>query len=133
MVDTETNRAFLRSLLHRECIYKEKFLIHPVQVAEVAVDERGVRLILDLQLAPGFMDPLQPCLDIGASWLMLHVGDRVLGAGQVGWTLVHRPELVDRIKTHAAEMDDPRRLLNFINRIAYSTAEPERAPEGDAT
>jgi hypothetical protein len=111
----------LQALKGRTCIYKEKQFIRHVVVTEVDVDERGVRLSFEVLPTPGFGTDWGPRFDVSASWEVLGVSERAIGASYVSWLVVIRPDLVKEITVFAAAAHDDHELMRWVNKVAHGT------------
>jgi hypothetical protein len=112
--------AKIKRLVGQPCIFKEKLLIRHVRVTEVVVDDWGARLLLEVLETPGFESEMFSKLNVSASWEIIGVSDRSIGASYVSWLLIIRPDLVERILLFAKEPHDVHDLMQYVNKTSYS-------------
>lgn len=110
--------AVLNSLAGRLCIYKEKRFVRLVRMAEIKVDDWGARFTFEIVPAQGFDPDKRSTFTASASWEILAVSGRAVYAIYVSWILVVRPDLVERIRSLAAQGKSGFELLQHINKLA---------------
>ena len=111
--------ATINHIVGQACIFKEKLFIRHVKVTEVAVDDWGARLHLEVLETPGFKSELFSTLNVSASWDIIGVSERSIGASYVSWLLIIRSDLVERVLLFAQQPHDEHDLMNYINKAAY--------------
>jgi hypothetical protein len=119
----------LQALQDRVCVYLEKHLVCLFRLVNIRTNRWGVQFAFEFVPAPGFEPRLRVWFKAGASWEYVHVSNRLVGGGAyVGWTLVTRPDLVERIMAAAAE--GKVELRGYINDVLYEDV--TRTPYDDA-
>ncbi len=127
MTKQEDDAFVFRSLKDCLCVYKERDFIRLVRVAKIDIDDWGVRFKFRIVPAPGFDLDHVDSFSASASWKVISHSDGWVSGMYVGWILVVRTDLVDRITTAAANGMTGVALMNSINGLSLKTMIDRRA------
>ena len=103
----------------RECIYKEKGLIQLVRVRRVTVSEWGVNVECEPLPAAGLEPIASRDLRASAAWEIFSVSSKYVYAAHVGWMLVFREDLIEKIKDAAAAAKDHVTFVLQVQEIIF--------------